>query len=70
MSDFVKGVYMKKKTGKYGEYFVVSFKEDGLKNLAQIPVNEEGFRTIVCSPQKENPDKYSLKPFVKKDVPF
>ena len=65
--SYVKGVYMKKKTGKYGEYFVLSFKQEGLENLQLVEPNAEGFRTFIASPQKENPEKFSVKPFVKKD---
>jgi hypothetical protein len=71
MADYVNGVYMKEKDGKYGKYFVLSFKEDGLKNLMQIEPNQDGFRTIIASPRKDDPSKFSLKPFIKKDdLPF
>lgn len=64
---------MKEKEGKYGKYFVLSFKEDGLKNLMQLEPNQDGFRTVIASPRKDDKSKYSLKPFVKKegnDLPF
>lgn len=71
--EYVNGVYMKEKEGKYGKYFVLSFKEDGLKNLMQLEPNQDGFRTVIASPRKDDKSKYSLKPFVKKegnDLPF
>ena len=64
---------MKEKEGKYGKYFVLSFKEDGLKNLMQLEPNQDGFRTVIASPRKDDKSKFSLKPFVKKegnDLPF
>jgi len=64
---------MKKKDGKYGEYFVISFKDDGLQNLKALEPNQDGFRTVIASPRKDDANKYSIKPFVKKDkddVPF
>lgn len=71
MADYLNGVYMKKKTGKYGEYFVLSFKEDGLANLKALAANSDGFRTVIASPRKDDAEKYSIKPFVKKeDAPF
>jgi hypothetical protein len=71
MADYVKGVFMKRKTGKYGEYFVLSFQEEGLANLKALAANQDGYRTIIASPRKDDADKYSLKPFVKKeDAPF
>lgn len=71
--EYVNGVYMKEKEGKYGKYFVLSFKEDGLKNLMQLEPNQDGFRTVIASPRKDDKSKFSLKPFVKKegnDLPF
>ena len=44
MADYLNGVFMKKKDGKYGEYFVISFKDDGLQNLkslSQIKMDSE-----------------------------
>ncbi len=71
MADYLNGVFMKKKDGKYGEYFVISFKDDGLQNLKNLEPNQDGFRTVIASPRKDDANKYSIKPFVKKDdVPF
>lgn len=72
MADYVNGVYMKEKDGKYGKYFVLSFKDEGLKNLMALEPNADGFRTIIASSRKDDPAKFSLKPFVKKDndIPF
>lgn len=71
--DYVNGVYMKEKEGKYGKYFVLSFKEEGLQNLLALQANQDGFRTVIASPRKDDKAKYSIKPFVKKegnDLPF
>lgn len=65
--QYINGMYMKKKTGKYGEYFVISLKEDALESLRNLEPNGEGFRTIIASPRKDDNEKYSLKPFVKRD---
>lgn len=67
--EYLKGVFMKKKTGKYGEYFVLSFTEEGLTSLKSLDPNNDGFRTVIASPRKDTPDKYSIKPFVKKEEP-
>lgn len=69
--DYINGVYMKRKEGKYGEYFVISFKEEGLQALKSLASNTDGFRVVIASPQKADKDKFSVKPFIKKDeVPF
>lgn len=70
MTDYLKGVFMKKKDGKYGEYFVLSFTEDGLNNLKALEKNADGYRTVIASSRKDQPEKYSIKPFVKKNDPF
>ncbi|MEY3400675.1 MAG: hypothetical protein RLZZ86_278 [Cyanobacteriota bacterium] len=69
--DYINGVYIKRKEGKYGEYFVISFKEEGLASLKALPNNQDGFRVVIASPQKADPNKFSVKPFIKKDdAPF
>jgi len=73
MADYLNGVFMKKKDGKYGEYYVISLKDEGIENLRKLDKNQDGFRTIIASPRKDDANKYSIKPFVKKDkddVPF
>ena len=67
---YVNGMYMKKKTGKYGEYFVISLKDDGLESLRNIEPNADGFRTLIASPKKDDNEKYSIKPFVKREDQF
>lgn len=69
--DYIKGVFMKRKAGKYGEFFVLSFTEEGLANLKTLEANKDGFRAVIASPRKDTPDKYSIKPFAKKEeMPF
>jgi hypothetical protein len=65
--DYVKGVFMKRKAGKYGEYFILSVTDEGLANLKALEANKDGFRAVIASPRKETPDKYSIKPFPKKE---
>lgn len=69
--EYINGVYIKRKEGKYGEYFVISFKEEGIAALKALPSNSDGFRVVIASPQKADKDKFSVKPFVKReDAPF
>jgi hypothetical protein len=65
MEKYVNGMFMKRKNGKYGEYFVISVKEEAFESLRNIEANSDGFRTIIASPKKDDNDKFSLKPFVK-----
>lgn len=65
--DYINGIYMKKKEGKYGEYFVISLKPEALENIKKLEANADGFRVLIASPQKADQNKFSVKPFVKKD---
>lgn len=71
--EYIKGLYMKKKTGKYGEYFVLSYQKEGIDALRAMTPNSDGFVTLIASPRKDNAEKYSIKPFVPKsesETPF
>ena len=66
MADYIKGVFLKKKTGQYGDYFVISVTQEGIDAQQNLDANSDGFRVMIATPQRENPEKFSIKPFVKK----
>lgn len=67
--EYIKGVFLKEKTGKYGKYFVLSMNREGLDSIKNIGTNNDGFYVMIASPRKDNPDKFSIKPFVPKNEP-
>ena len=62
--EYVKGVFLREKTGKYGKYFILSFTDEGINNLKALESNADGFKTTIASPRKDDPSKYSIKPMV------
>jgi hypothetical protein len=73
--DYIKGVFLKEKQGQYGRYFILSFNEEGANNIKALKSNTDGFRTLIASPRKDDPNKFSIKEFVpkntdNKDIPF
>lgn len=73
-NTYINGLFVTKKEGQYGEYLSVGISEEGLKALAALEKSESGFRNLTLSPQKNDPNKYSAKPYVAKaknaDLPF
>jgi hypothetical protein len=64
MSDFLNGIFIEKKTGKWGDYQHASVKvEDFIKALRELPMNDKGYAAFAISPQKDNPNKYSCKKY-------
>jgi hypothetical protein len=71
--DYIKGLFVKEKEGKYGKYLIISATQEGIDNIASLSKNQDGFRTLIATPRKDDPKKFSIKPFVareKEDSPF
>lgn len=71
--DYIKGLFIKEKEGKYGKYLIISATQEGVDNIASLNRNADGFRTLIATPRKDDPKKFSIKPFVerpKEDIPF
>lgn len=66
-SKYINGLFITKKEGTYGEYLSIGISEEGLKALKALEASASGFRNIVASPQKGDPNKYSAKPYVAKE---
>jgi hypothetical protein len=66
MSKYINGIFITKKEGQYGEYLSVGISEEGLKELQKLEVSTGGFRNFIASPQKNDPNKFSSKPYVPK----
>ena len=67
MANYINGLFITKKEGQYGEYLSIGISEEGLKALAALEKSENGFRNFTASPQKNDPNKFSAKPFVPKN---
>ncbi len=67
MSKYLNGIFFQKREGQYGEYFSIGITEEGLKALQELPMNDKKIRNITASPQKADPNKYSIKPYVGKE---
>ena len=63
MANYINGIFVTKNEGNYGEYLSVGITEEGLKALQDLPKSGKGFRNITLSPQKNDPNKYSVKPY-------
>ena len=66
-SKYVNGIFATKREGDYGEYVSIGITEEGIEALKSLPMTEKGFRNFTLSPRKDDPNKYSAKPFVSKD---
>lgn len=66
MSKYLNGIFITKKEGQYGEYLSIGINEEGLKTLQGLEKSASGFRNFVASPQKSDPNKFSVKPIVAK----
>lgn len=64
-SKYLNGFFATKKEGAYGEYISVGITEEGIEALKNLPKNGN-FRNFTLTPQKNDPNKYSAKPFVDK----
>ena len=65
--QYVNGIFATKREGDYGEYVSIGITEEGIEALKSLPMTEKGFRNFTLSPQKNDPNKYSAKPFVSKE---
>lgn len=65
-SKYLNGWFVSKREGNYGEYLSVGITDDGIEALKNLPKSESGFRNLTLNPQKNDPNKYSAKPFVPK----
>ena len=66
-SNYLNGLFATKRDGNYGEYISIGITDDGIEALKNLPKTEKGFRNFTLSPQKNDPNKYSAKPFVSKE---
>jgi hypothetical protein len=63
MANYINGLFIEQKEGPYGPYLSIGISPDGLKALQELPTSAKGWRNITATPQKDNPLKYSAKPF-------
>ena len=64
---YLNGIFIEQKDGNYGPYLSIGISEEGLKALQDLPKSPKGFVNFTASPQKENPNKFSSKPYVPKN---
>jgi hypothetical protein len=65
-TSYINGLFVTEKEGQYGKYLSVGITEEGLEALKALEPSASGFRNITLSPQKNDPTKYSAKPYVPK----
>jgi len=59
--NYLNGIFAKKKTGQYGEFFSVGLKKkEFIEQLNRIQEDERGFVNLVMTPQQADPSKYSV----------
>lgn len=67
-SKYLNGLFATKREGNYGEYISIGITDEGIAALQNLSKSENGFRNFTLTPQKNNPEKYSAKPFVAKNA--
>jgi hypothetical protein len=65
-STYVNGLFIEEKEGPYGTYLSIGITEDGIRAIQELPKTAKGWRNLTASRQKENPSKFSTKPYVPK----
>ena len=69
MADkYLNGLFATKKDGNYGEYISIGITDEGIEALKNLPKTDKGFRNFTLTPQKNDQNKYSAKPFVAKNA--
>lgn len=63
---YLNGIFITQKEGQYGPYLSVGISDEGLKSLAALEKSASGFINFTATPQKNDPTKFSAKPFVPK----
>lgn len=59
--EFVNGIFVTKREGQYGEFFSLGLKkEDVIANLQALEEDDRGFVNLTMTPQKGDPNKYSV----------
>ena len=59
--QYVNGLFPVRKNGPYGEFFNIGVKKEViLKEIEAMDADPRGFINLTMSPQKTNPDKYSV----------
>jgi hypothetical protein len=66
MSNYINGLFIEEKEGPYGTYLSIGITEDGIKAIQDLAKSPKGWRNMTASRQKENPNKFSVKPYVPK----
>jgi hypothetical protein len=63
---YINGIFAEKKEGEYGSYISIGISEQGLEELQALATSAKGWRNLTLTPQKNNPNKFSAKPYVPK----
>ena len=60
---YVNGIFIEQKEGPFGTFLSIGITEAGLQELKNLPVSAKGWRNLTATPQKDNHNKYSVKPY-------
>jgi hypothetical protein len=59
--NYLNGIFVKKKSGQFGEFFSVGIKKaDLISQLNSMKEDERGFVNLVMTSQQADPSKYSV----------
>jgi hypothetical protein len=59
--EFVNGIFVTKREGPYGEFFSLGLKkEEIIEQIQNLEEDDKGFVNLTMTPQKSNPNKYSV----------
>ena len=63
---YINGIFATNREGNYGNYISIGITDEGIEALKNLPKTDKGFRNWILTPQKNDQNKYSAKPFVPK----
>jgi hypothetical protein len=66
-TEYLNGIFISKREGQYGEFLSIGITEEGLESLKNLAKNDKGVRNFTASPQRNDPNKFSSKPYVAKE---
>lgn len=59
--NYLNGIFVKKKTGQYGEFFSIGIKKkEFIEQLQRLQEDGKGFVNLTMTPQRDDASKYSV----------